>query len=406
MTDKIERSATRVRGFANHELDFQLLRQLGSGVYGGSSPGECFHVASRMPDESAAAWVQAFTRLAERQADDAAARQARGHAVSARDLFLKAASSYRAAEYYTFVEEPEHRRLGLASREAFLRAMELMEHGFEALRIPFEDMTLPAYFMTPTTGSAPRKTKIIISGFDGTLEESYFQGGRAALERGYNLLLLAGPGQMDTLRFHPDKRFRPDFDKPVSAALDWLWARPEVDRGRVALQGISFGGHFCLRAACEEPRLAALIPNAAILDLHAYLVSMAGTDFAEIPDAEDATDEMIVAAPDLPSAQKEMARALIARFGQRSLKSTFRYLKEFRVTEQDLARIRCPSLALVGSGEGAAAMRDSDLFVRSVGGASSCRVFTEEEGADSHCQVGNMALSAAVVYDWLDETLA
>ena len=34
MTDKIERSATQVRGFENNEMDFQLLRQLGAGAYG------------------------------------------------------------------------------------------------------------------------------------------------------------------------------------------------------------------------------------------------------------------------------------------------------------------------------------------------------------------------------------
>jgi hypothetical protein len=28
------------------------------------------------------------------------------------------------------------------------------------------------------------------------------------------------------------------------------------------------------------------------------------------------------------------------------------------------------------------------------------------EGADGHCQVGNLPLSAAVLFDWLDETLA
>jgi len=30
-------------------------------------------------------------------------------------------------------------------------------------------------------------------------------------------------------------------------------------------------------------------------------------------------------------------------------------------------------------------------------------MFTAEEGADMHCQMGNLALSNAVVYDWLAE---
>jgi hypothetical protein len=33
------------------------------------------------------------------------------------------------------------------------------------------------------------------------------------------------------------------------------------------------------------------------------------------------------------------------------------------------------------------------------------RVFEVREGADMHCQVGNLALSNAVLYDWLEEVL-
>jgi hypothetical protein len=31
------------------------------------------------------------------------------------------------------------------------------------------------------------------------------------------------------------------------------------------------------------------------------------------------------------------------------------------------------------------------------------RIFTAQEGADMHFQVGNLPLSCAVIYDWLDE---
>ncbi len=34
------------------------------------------------------------------------------------------------------------------------------------------------------------------------------------------------------------------------------------------------------------------------------------------------------------------------------------------------------------------------------------RTFATAEGADTHCQLGNLALSNAVTLDWLDDTLA
>ncbi len=33
------------------------------------------------------------------------------------------------------------------------------------------------------------------------------------------------------------------------------------------------------------------------------------------------------------------------------------------------------------------------------------RVFTEEEGAEEHCQMGNITLLHQVLFDWLDDTL-
>ena len=77
MTQTTERSSTRVRGFDDPELDFQLLRQLGSAPYGGASIGEPLAVAATLGG-SAAGWTDAFTSLGDRQRADAEARAAAG----------------------------------------------------------------------------------------------------------------------------------------------------------------------------------------------------------------------------------------------------------------------------------------------------------------------------------------
>ena len=48
-------------------------------------------------------------------------------------------------------------------------------------------------------------------------------------------------------------------------------------------------------------------------------------------------------------------------------------------------------------------LAQSERFVRAVGGPAWRHVFTAEEGAEGHCQTGNLAYSAAVSMDWLDE---
>jgi hypothetical protein len=66
----------------------------------------------------------------------------------------------------------------------------------EVLQIPFEHVWLPGYFMQPaSTEPWPRRTVILLTGFDGTAEELYFQTGQAALERIWNVLIAEGPGQ-------------------------------------------------------------------------------------------------------------------------------------------------------------------------------------------------------------------
>ena len=54
-------------------------------------------------------------------------------------------------------------------------------------------------------------------------------------------------------------------------------------------------------------------------------------------------------------------------------------------------------------GEGEEPEAQYKTFIESVSGPVSKYEFTEFEGADTHCQVGNPSFAAAVAYDWLDE---
>jgi hypothetical protein len=48
----IQRSTTRVRGFTDAEMDFQLIRQMGSSAFGAASVGACLSTAGRIPPSS------------------------------------------------------------------------------------------------------------------------------------------------------------------------------------------------------------------------------------------------------------------------------------------------------------------------------------------------------------------
>lgn len=401
---QIKRSLTRVSGFENEEMDFQLLRQLGSSSFGGASVGECLSIAGRIDNGDPESWVEEFTKLAEWQLKDANKKSYKGHTISARDQFLKACNSFRAAEYYTTCRNSKHRELGTQARYCFSEAMKNMWHTFEYHELTYKSIDLPVYFMAPNADEHKRKTLMIVSGFDGTLEEEYMMRGISALERGYNVVLFAGPGQMDVFRTYSNTHFEPDFENPVKTVIDFLENRPEVDLSRLALMGISFGGYFATRAAAHEPRIKTLIANSPILDLDKYLIAFIGYDPAEAPDEQNFTIGDLPNIPDeeFPPEEKSRSENLILRFGQESFKDTFKYLREFKVGDA-VENIKCPTLALVGSGEGGEPEKQLLEFVEKVPGRVTTYVFTEFEGADTHCQVGNPSYSAAVALDWLDE---
>jgi predicted alpha/beta-fold hydrolase len=86
-----------------------------------------------------------------------------------------------------------------------------------------------------------------VSGFDGTLEETYLQVGVAGLQRGWQVVLISGHGQMDTLRLNPQTHFVPDTERWICPWLDVAANRAGIENSRLALLGISLGGYFVLR---------------------------------------------------------------------------------------------------------------------------------------------------------------
>lgn len=403
----VERTATRITGFASPELDFQLMRQLGVTTSGGGAPGEIFAARARIADEDPAGWPPAFAARADALVEAADAARASGHLVTARESLLRASNYYRSAEYFSDPFGTESVAFGRASRDAFLAAAPDLPHRVEAVDIPFGTTPLPGYLMHPAGVGRANRTLVVLTGFDGTGEELYFQAAADALARGFTVLVAEGPGQVGCLRRHPDLLFRPDYEVPIAAILDYALTRPEIDPSRIALYGISFGGYFVTRAAVAEDRLAALVANSPIIDLAAYI---GGFDTAEDAppaggDDEDVTLEEIDAVPDtaIPKAMKLTLKSAFRRYGVRSLSGWFGALEAYRV--EGLEQIVCPCLALAGAGEGGETVRQLETFCARVRGPVTQRLFTVEEGADMHCQLGNLPLSNAVICDWLADTM-
>lgn len=109
---------------------------------------------------------------------------------------------------------------------------------------------------------------VYTSGYDSTLEESYFAIAAAALRRGYNVLAFDGPGQGAALR-EQKLVFRPDWEAVTTPVIDYAVSRPEIADDKIILFGYSLGGYLVARSAAFEHRIAALILDDGIHDFHA-----------------------------------------------------------------------------------------------------------------------------------------
>ena len=78
-------------------------------------------------------------------------------------------------------------------------ACALFDPPWEFVRIPYGKTWLPGYSCGPTPRTSAAPTVILNNGSDGQNVDLVAFGGAAALERGYNALILEGPGQGSVL---------------------------------------------------------------------------------------------------------------------------------------------------------------------------------------------------------------
>ena len=98
--------------------------------------------------------------------------------------------------------------------DCYKAAAGLFDPPIEPVEIPYEGKTLPGYLHRVDGSARKRPLLILNTGFDGSAEEMHWSGARAAVERGYTVLVFDGPGQFgplhrDGLAFRPDWWSRP-----------------------------------------------------------------------------------------------------------------------------------------------------------------------------------------------------
>ena len=128
----------------------------------------------------------------------------------------------------------------------------------DLVRVPVASGSLVGTFFAPADGKR-HPAIVVLGGSEGGLHDDQ---ARVLAEHGYAALALAYFG-IDPL----PAKLRAIPVETVSRGIDWVVARPEVDRTRIGVLGTSKGGELALLAASREPRIratAAVVPSAYV----------------------------------------------------------------------------------------------------------------------------------------------
>lgn len=397
---QLQTSYSRLNLAESELIDFQYLRTLSYELYGAASVGEVLRVARdiALKGNTKNAYIETWVQQGRHNAMRAREALALGQRQTARTNFLRAYNYLRTAEFFfDRRDQANFDAIYFESVTAFDQAVALFETPVEKIDIPFENgVSIPGYFFKPEKDDQPRATVIVSGGGDGHGEEVYFLGGiPEALARGLNALLFHGPGQRGLLHRHPEQVMRADSEVPFSAIVEYALSRPDVDRKHLALYGMSFGGYLTPRVAAHDSRIKALIANAPIRNFYDLLSKKAreaeaGGDLAPVSDwAWDAMIDNYMlwnnGADSFPD------------FAAKTRSYTLEGLEQ---------KITCPTLVLSAEGEGSEAVAQAQQFYEALRCPKQFRPLSLADGADSHCGLNNIALTSALVYDWIAEVFA
>ncbi|HEY6102564.1 MAG TPA: alpha/beta fold hydrolase [bacterium] len=209
-------------------------------------------------------WLPAWIMLGDEHAALAGEAAGRGRMRSAGEAYLRAALSYHFAQFVWLLDLTARKQAARKAIECLYTAHRTLDPAAERVEIPFEGVMLAANLRRPANHAEwvgiergrDRRSPLVllIPGLDSAKEE-FFHWEEVFLARGMATLSLDGPGQGESGELLP---IRQDYEGAVSAAIDALAGREDLDLTRIGAAGVSLGGYYAPRAAAFDDRIRAV----------------------------------------------------------------------------------------------------------------------------------------------------
>jgi len=210
----------------------------------GLDPGDVKEAFASIHTRDKDEWAAGFMGVADRYMNEAKSLEKTDPAKANADYI-------RAWRLYSFGRwpipaSPGKQRSYEKAIEAFLAHARFWDPPLEIVRIPFEGKEIIGYLRLPKNANGPVPLVLAVNGLDSR-KEDLTESFSAILPFGIGVLAVDGPGTGQ----NPIK-VSENADRMLSRVLDYIATRPEIDKNRVAMHGVSWGAYWAAKMAIVE----------------------------------------------------------------------------------------------------------------------------------------------------------
>src|SRR5580700_8039951 len=212
----------------------------------GLDPGDVKEAFESIHTSDKDEWAAGFMRVADRYFNEAQALEK-----DKSDPARANADYIRAWRLYSFGRwpipaSPGKQRSYEKALEAFLDHAKFFDPQLEVVHIPFEGKEIIGYLRLPKNAKGPVPLVIAVNGLDSR-KEDLTESFSAILPFGIGYLAVDGPGTGQ----NPIK-VSETADRVLSKVIDYAQSRPEIDKNRIAMHGVSWGAYWATKMAIVE----------------------------------------------------------------------------------------------------------------------------------------------------------
>src|SRR6266851_1143706 len=228
------------------EIKIEAIRRAENGMYPliGLDPADVREAFASIKTTDKDEWAAAFMSVADRY-------MAQAKALETTDPTKANADYIRAWRLYSFGRwpipaSPGKQRSYAKALEAFRAHARFWDPPLEVVRIPFERSEIIGYLRLPKNAKGPVPLVIAVNGLDSR-KEDLSESFAAILPYGIGFLAVDGPGTGQA----PIK-VSETADRMLSRVIDYVQSRPEVDKNKIAMHGVSWGAYWAAKLAIVE----------------------------------------------------------------------------------------------------------------------------------------------------------